>query len=44
MLDAVYNKSVMSQAGACHWYEFKSSRKKAELMGRPDAPKTMLTE
>ncbi len=45
MLDAAYNESAMSQASAYHWYnKFKSSRKNAELMGRPGAPIKALTE
>ncbi len=45
MLNAACNHSPMSQASVYYWYnELKSDRKSAELMGRPGAPTTVLTE
>ncbi len=44
MLNGGYNESAMSQASIYRWYEFKTSRKSAELMSRPSAPRTVLTE
>ncbi len=42
MLDAAHNQTVMSQASVYHWYKFKSSGKKTELMGGPGTPMTTL--
>ncbi len=44
MLDAAYNESAMPQATIYHWYEFRSSRKSAELINGSDASTTALTE
>ncbi len=45
ILDAAYNKSIMSQASVYHWYnKLKSGRKSAVLTGGPDTPRTALTE
>ncbi len=44
MSDAAYTKLATSQGCIYHRYEFKSGRKSAELMDRPGAPMTVLTE
>ncbi len=37
MLDVVH-ESAMSLASIYRWYKFKSGRKSAKKMGKPDAP------